>query len=162
LALGPDGSVYVSDQLNNRVRRIGPSGIISTYAGNGAPGFAVTGVRAFGGDGGPAVNAMLDWPEALALGSDGSLYIANAVNRRIRRVSPTGVITTIAGNGQGGYTGDGGLATQASLNLSFGTGLALAQDGSLYIADSGNNVVRRVGVDGIISTVVGDGHPGYA
>ncbi|HEY7302825.1 MAG TPA: PASTA domain-containing protein [Bryobacteraceae bacterium] len=161
LTVGPEGSIYVSDQLFNRVRRIDPSGVISTYAGNGAPGHSETGVLAFGGDGGPAISAMLDWPGALAFSDDGSLYIADTNNARVRRVDPAGIITTVAGNGVHGYSGDGGLATDASLNFAYGSGLAVSRDGLLYVAEGGNNVIRRINTDGTICTVVGDGNAGY-
>src|SRR6185503_12173572 len=103
------------------------------------------------GDGGPATLARLGFPEQIQFGPDGSLYIADASFRRIRKVSPDGTISTVAGTGVSGFSGDGGLATQASLrNVQ---GLALAPDGSLYIGDTANHRIRRVSTDGLITTV---------
>ena len=103
VAVGPDGSVYVTDTGNSRIRRVGPDGIITTVAGNGRSGFS--------GDGGPAVAAQLAGPNGVAVGPDGSLYFSDMFNHRIRRVMPDGIITTVAGNGTVGFSGDGGLAT---------------------------------------------------
>ncbi|MGH8487836.1 MAG: RHS repeat-associated core domain-containing protein, partial [Gammaproteobacteria bacterium] len=152
IALGPDGSLYIADTFNNRIRRVGPDGIITTVAG--------TGKQGYNGDGGPATQAITQYPLSIALGPDGSLYIADYFNHRIRRVGLDGVITAVAGTAHGGYGGDGGPATQAKLWTP--SGLALGPDGSLYIADSGNNHIRRVGPDGVITTVTGTGHYGYA
>ena len=134
IALGPDGSLYIADRFNNRIRRVGPDGIITTVAG--------TGVRGYSGDGGPAGQAGLYWPTGVALGPDGSLYIADGANNRIRRVGPDGIITTVAGTGARGYSGDGGPAGQARLRFPYS--VALGPDGSLYIADSNNHRIRRV------------------
>ncbi len=142
VAVGPDGSLYIADYGNNRIRRVGPDGIITTVAGNDMTGFS--------GDGGLATAASLT-PLGLAVGPDGSLYIAG--NRRIRRVSPDGIITTVAGNGMFGSDGDGGPALAASLTSSI---VAIGPDGSLYL-DSDDNRIRRVGPDGIITTVAGNG-----
>jgi RHS repeat-associated protein len=150
VAVAPDGSFYIADSGNNRIRRVGPDGIITTVAGNG---FVV-----FNGDGGPATQAALFVSFGLAVAPDGSFYIADPINNRIRRVGPDGIITTVAGNGSDGGSGDGGPATQAE--LSDPAGVAVAPDGSFYIADSGNNRIRRVGPDGIISTVAGNGTEG--
>ncbi len=151
ITLGPDGSLYIADTGNHRIRRVGPDGIITTVVSTGGSGD--------GGDGGPATQARLNQPRGLALGPDGSLYIADNGNHRVRRVGPDGIITTVAGTGASGYSGDGGSATQAQLG--YPTGIALGPDGSLYIADAGNNRVRRVGPDGIITTVAGTGALGH-
>jgi RHS repeat-associated protein len=151
IALGPDGSLYIADSGNNRIRRVGTDGIITTVSG--------TGSRGGSGDGGPATQAQLNYPQGIALGLDGSLYIADSGNNRIRRVGKDGIITTVAGTGVYGFMGDGGPATQAKLN--YPQGIALGLDGSLYIADSGNNRIRRVGTDGIITTVAGTGVYGF-
>jgi sugar lactone lactonase YvrE len=148
LVMARDGSVYFSGL--GRVRRIDPAGIITTVAGTGEQGYS--------GDGGPATAAQLNWPDDLALGSDGSLYIAEYRNHRIRKVDPTGIITTVAGNGEQGRSGDGGAATEASLNSP--DGIAIGPDGSLYIVDRWNHRVCRVDPEGIITTVVGTGEPG--
>ena len=151
VAVAPDGSLYIADRGNNRIRRVGPDGIITTVAGNGLSGFV--------GDGGPATSATLSSPQGVALGADGSLYIADRGNYRIRRVGPDGIITTVAGNGLSGFVGDGGPATSAT--LSSPEDVAVGPDGSLYIADSGNRRIRRVGPDGIITTVAGNGLSGF-
>ncbi len=147
LARGSDGSLYISDNNNSRIRRIGPDGVMSTYAGNGQYGGS--------GDGGQATQAMLAGPRGIALAPDGSLYITDPGNYKVRKVSPDGVITTFAGNGQSGDSGDGGPATQARLMSP--SALAVGPDGSLYIVDAGASRVRRVAPDGIITTVAGNG-----
>lgn len=147
LAFASDGSLYIADPALNRIRRVGPDGIISTFAGSGAAGFT--------GDGGPAQAATFRSPTSVALGPDGSLYIADQANHRIRRVSPDGVISTVAGTTAAGSGGDGGLATAAGLRNP--AGVAIGPDGSLYIADQGNHRIRRVGLDGRILTVAGNG-----
>ncbi|MGQ0594444.1 MAG: NHL domain-containing protein, partial [Gammaproteobacteria bacterium] len=146
VALGADGSLYFADVSNHRIRRVGPDGIISTVAGNGVYGFS--------GDGRPATKASLLYPRTVALSVDGSLYIADTGNHRIRRMRPDGIIATVAGNGNSGFSGDGGPATQAS--LAFPAAVAVGADGSLYIADSNNFRIRRVAPDGIITTVAGN------
>lgn len=143
ITVGPDGSLYIADRDNHRIRRVepGPDGIISTVSG--------TGVSGFSGDGGPATLAQLESPWDVAIGADGSLYIADSSNGRIRRVNPDGIMTTVAGiGGYGNVSGIGGLATQARIGTP--TGIALAPDGSLYII---GGVVRRVGTDGVIKDV---------
>jgi sugar lactone lactonase YvrE len=154
VAVGPDGSLYIADSGNHHIRRVGPDGIISTVAGD--PIYSHNG---YSGDGGPATEALLNYPTGITLSPDGSLYFADTINNRIRRVSPAGIITTVAGNGVAGYGGDGGPATQAALNYPWG--VAVGPDGSLYIADSQNQSIRRVGPDGIITTVAGNGVNGY-
>ncbi|MEO8133023.1 MAG: RHS repeat-associated core domain-containing protein [Betaproteobacteria bacterium] len=132
LAVAPDGSIYIADQGNQRVRRIGTDGNIATVAGTGTFGFS--------GDGGLATQATLSNPDGLAVAPDGALYIADNSNFRVRRVGQDGIITTVAGNGTLGLTGDGGLATRAALRVA---GVAVAADGSLYLAEFG--LLRRVG-----------------
>jgi uncharacterized protein (TIGR03437 family) len=127
------GNLYISDSDNHRIREV-RNGKIYTIAGNGVPGFA--------GDGDLAVNAQLNCPIGLALDAAGNLYIADSQNFRIRRISPSGVITTIAGNGHPGYSGDGGPATAATLN--FPAGVAVDKAGNVYIADTQNNVIRML------------------
>jgi len=152
VAVGPDGSIYIPD-LNgsNRIRRVGPDGIITTVVGNGNYGYS--------GDGGPATSASLYNPNSVAVGQDGSIYIVDQMNRRIRRVGPDGIITTVAGNGNNGYSGDGGPATSASLYNP--NSVAVGQDGSIYVSDLGNLRIRRVGTDGIITSIAGNGTRGY-
>ncbi len=142
IASAGDGSLYIADSGNFRIRRIGPDGIINTVAGNGTAGFA--------GDGGPAIDARIR-PTDVAVGLDGSLYVAEADNYRIRRIGPNGIITTIAGNGSANFSGDGGPATDAGLSAP--RSVVSAPDGSLYIADG--NRIRAVRQSGMIVTVVG-------
>lgn len=150
VAVAPDGTMYYSEPSGARVRRVTSNGIISTVAGNGEGGFS--------GDGGPATTAQIQNPYAIAVAPDGSLFITDQATNRIRRVAPNGIISTVAGTGVAGFSGDGGPATAAQLNSPFG--LAVGPDGSLYILDSQNGRVRRVGPDGIISTVAGIGYSG--
>ena len=131
--VAPSGNIYIADTQNHRIRMVS-NGKIYTVAGNGLPGFA--------GDGDLAVNAELNRPFAIALDNAGNLYIADSGNFRIRRVSPSGVITTIAGNGHSGYSGDGGPATAATLN--YPEGVAVDTQGNVYIADTQNNVIRML------------------
>jgi uncharacterized protein (TIGR03437 family) len=152
LAVDSSGNVYISDTQNNRVLKATPAGAISTYAGNGAAGF--------GGDGGAAGSAQLNSPLALAVDSGGNLYIADFGNSRIRKVTPGGAISTVAGNGAAGYSGDGLAAANAQINLP--QGVAVDAAGDIFIADSGNGVVRMVTPGGTITTVAGNGLRGYA
>ncbi|MFI3155322.1 MAG: PKD domain-containing protein [Methylococcaceae bacterium] len=150
-AFGPDGSFYIADAFNYRIRRVGADGTITTVAGTGQPGYS--------GDGGPATQAKFDFLPKIAVSPDGGLYIADSINHRIRRVDTDGIITTVAGIGIGGDSGDGGPATQAQLNSP--EGIDIGADGSLYIVDSENCKIRRVDVNGIITTVVGTGECRY-
>jgi hypothetical protein len=140
-----DGTIYIADTRNNRIRRITADGTIQTIAGTGEPAFA--------GDGGPATSAALNQPQALALSSDGTLYIADTANQRVRAVSQDGVIRTVAGEGHAAFGGDGGSAVRASLNMPLS--VTIDATGNLYIADSVNGRIRRVGADGMITTVAG-------
>jgi sugar lactone lactonase YvrE len=145
-----EGHLYIADTLNHRVRRVdGETGVITTVAGLGRPRFS--------GDGGLAVEAGLSEPAALALSDEGVLYIADESNNRVRAVDlANGVIRTVAGTGQAGYNGDDVAATETG--LAGPSGLALASDGTLFIADSFNGRIRAVDlVTGVIRTVVGDG-----
>jgi len=151
LAVDASGNVYISDVDNRRVRRISPNGMISTVAGNGVPGSS--------GDGGLAVNASLSDVTGLALDAGGNLYIADAGNRRIRKVTPGGIISTVAGTGVEGFSGDGGPATNAQLNR---PSSVMFSAGNLYIADSSNQRVRRVSSDGTITTLAGNGVAGFS
>ncbi|MBA7695691.1 Virginiamycin B lyase [subsurface metagenome] len=152
IAVAPDGSLYIADKYNYCIRRVGTDGFITTVAG--------TGLRGYSGDGGPATEARMMSPHGIDVSPDGSLYIADVGNHRIRRVGPDGIITTVAGNGYIGYGGDGGPATEASFEQA--VDVALAPDGSLYIADRMDNRIRRVGPNGIITTIAGTGVRGYS
>jgi sugar lactone lactonase YvrE len=150
VAVDSAGDIFIADSNNQRVREVAAAtGIIATIAG--------TGVAGFGGDGGTATAARLDLPTAMALDAAGNLYIADTVNHRVRRITvATGAITSVAGNGVEGYAGDGGLATAANLDLP--NGLAVDVAGNLYIADTHNGRVREVSAaTGVISTIAGTG-----
>lgn len=144
LAFDAAGNLYVADSGNNRVRRIRGDGRIFTVAGTGGEGFS--------GEGRTATRALLDSPRRVAVAPDGALYIADSLNHRIRRVGRDGRIGTVAGTGEQSFSGDGGPATQATLQKP--DGIAFDAVGNLYVADFGNRRVRRIGTDGKISTVV--------
>ena len=154
VAVDATGNLFIADSQDNRIRKVDTNGIITTVVGNG--------IANYSGDGGAATNAELAWPEGVAVDATGNLFIADEVNNAIRKVDTNGLITTVAGNGYGagtlvgGYSGDGGAATNAELNDPFG--VAVDATGNLFIADSGNNVIREVGTNGIITTVAGNGY----
>ena len=141
------GNVYVADSDNHRIRRINLGGTIDTIAG--------TGSRGYDGDEGPATEAELNWPFDVAADASGSVYIADVLNRRIRRIAPDGIIETFAGTGTAGYSGDGGAATEAQIDQP--AGLAVSGAGYVFIADWGDHRVRRVAPDGTIETFAGTG-----
>jgi sugar lactone lactonase YvrE len=151
LAQDAAGNIYVADFGNNRIRKISPDGLISTYAGTGQGGFF--------GDGGPATSANLNGPNGVALDSSGNLYIADTFNVRIRKVTPSGTISTVAGGNLGGFAGDGGAATSAELNDPFA--IAVDSSGNLYIGDTYNHRIRKVS-GGVITTFAGTGVYGYS
>ena len=149
------GNVFVTDSLADVVRKIDTSGNISLFAGT-------VNSAGFSGDGGPATSAQLQSPKGLAIAADGSVYIADFSNARIRRVSPSGTITTVAGSGWSdvnGGDGDGGAATSAKLNP---FGLAFDGAGNLYVSDWYASRVRKIDTSGVISTVAGSGSPSGA
>lgn len=147
VAAAPDGSVYIAESDAYRVRRVSPDGRIYTVAGTGA--------RGFSGDGGPATAATFREIGSIAIGPDGSLYIAD--ENRIRRVGPDGIVTTIAGTGTRGVTGDGGpaIAARIDTDLTDSSFLTVTTDGSVYFA--GESTVRRIDPSGVINTVAGTG-----
>ena len=147
IAVDASGNLYVADSGNNVIRRVGASGGITTVAGTGDSGYA--------GDGGPATAAKFFAPYDLAIARDGTLYVADTYNHRVRKVDTSGRISTIAGTGTAGFTGDGGPGTAAQLNEP--RGLWLDSGGQLYIADSANNRIRLLSASGTISTIAGDG-----
>ncbi len=155
------GRMYISDQENQRVRMVDTNGIITTVVGTGVPGFS--------GDGGPATEAQIWAPVSqaaapssrIAIDSQGNLYLADSNNNRIRKIDTNGIINTVAGNGDVGIGGDGGPATEASLD--FPTDIAIDGEGNLYIADTLNSCIRKVDTNGTITTFAGPcGSPGYA
>ena len=150
LAVDRSGNVYIADPERNTVRRVDSRGTISTVAG--------TGERGYGGDGGLAVDAQLSGPIGVAVDADGNIYFSDIGNDRIRRVSAKGIITTFAGTGEEGYSGDGGPAVEAQLSAP--RGLAVDSSGNLYIADTRNHAIRRVDTTGTITTVAGSGERG--
>ena len=154
VAVDAAGDIFIADYQNQCIREVNAqSGTITTVAGNGTAGYS--------GDGGSATGAELNYPSGIALGLTGDLFIADYVNNRIRRVDTrSGLITTVAGNGTGGYAGDGGAASSAELNLP--SGVFIDQAGDIFVADSANNLVRRVGAGTtVITTVAGDAVAGF-
>jgi large repetitive protein len=155
MSTDPAGNLYIADPAGSRIRRVDrATGIITTYAGTGTPGFS--------GDNGPATSAQFDGPLGIAFDSAGNLYISDNLNYRIRRVdAATGIVATVAGNGTFGFGGDGGLATDAEFGMVYG--VALDPAGNLYIGDDHNYRVRKVdAATGIISTIAGNGTGGFA
>jgi hypothetical protein len=178
------GNLFIADQANQVIRRLGvEDGVVKVVAGHcpGTPGFGCPAGRGYAGDDGPAAEAQIannlgqgtDPQGKITFDKDGNLYIADTGNNVVRKVSPGSdgilgdgdaaeeIITTVVGTGEAGYAGDGGLATAAQ--LSSPTDVAVAEDGTLYIADRSNSCVRRVAPDGTISTLAGQcGTPGYS
>jgi hypothetical protein len=153
VALAKDGTIYVSDGEGHRVRAVTPDGRVTTVAGVGVPGYT--------GDGGSARGALLTRPAGLALDAAGDLYVADSGANVIRRVRiKSGIIESVAGTGKAGASGDGGLATRATLRSP--QGVAVADDGVVYIADSGNSRIRSIDRKGRIETIAGTGAAGYA
>jgi uncharacterized protein (TIGR03437 family) len=154
----PAGNIYIADQSNHRVRKVSAStGIITTIAGTGA---GAGGNGTYGGDNGPAIDAGLNNPTSLALDTSGNLYICDQFNMRVRKVDTNGIITTVAGNGTQGYSGDGGLAINAELK--YPGGMVADTSGNIFFSDDANFRVRVITPNGIINTVAGDGQVGFA
>jgi sugar lactone lactonase YvrE len=151
LAMDAQNRLYVADALNNRIRRL-ENGILTTFAGSGTYGFS--------GDGGSAINAQFKNPAALSISNDGSILVADYGNHRIRKIDPSGLISTIAGMGEFGFSGDNGSANVAQLN--FPQGVAIDRTGNVYIADTNNHRIRRVETSGRITTFAGIGTAGFA
>ncbi len=147
-----EGNIIFSDVGNHRVRKINTTGIISTIAGTGAPGFS--------GDSGAATNAELKDPSFLCINSSGDIYVADWGDYRVRKINTAGIITTVAGTGASGYTGDNGPAIAATLGHPLG--VAIDTSGNLFIADQSNNVIRKVNTSGTISTIAGTDTAGYS
>jgi DNA-binding beta-propeller fold protein YncE len=147
-ALDAGGNLYIADTGNQRIRKVNAQGVIGTVAG--------IGLGCFSGEGRAAAAASLNEPAGIAADALGNIYVADTANRRIRKITPAGAIVTLAGDGGIAPTGDGGAATAATLNQPEGVALD-ASSGDLYIADTGNNRVRKAGADGVIRTVAGTG-----
>ncbi len=152
VAIDVSGNLYIADYRNNRIRKVNTSGIITTIAGNGTAGYS--------GDGGQATAAELYFPASVATDASGNIYIADVGNERIRLVSTSGIISTFAGIGTVGYSGDGGQATAAELHSPYG--VALDASGNIYIADELNQRIRMVNSTGIINTFAGNGTGSYS
>lgn len=152
VVLDSAGNIYIADTGNNKIRKVTvATGIITTIAGTGA--------ASFGGDTGVATNAQLNQPTGLAVDSLGNVYVADTGNNRIREITPAGIITTIAGNGNNSSSGDSGLATAASISSPHG--IAIDTNGNLYITDFSSRL-RKVSPSGIIITIAGNGTAGYS
>jgi len=151
IVVDSEGNIYLSHRSKNRIRKIDKNGIITTIAGNGEAGFS--------GDGGPAIAASLNSPAGLAFDNEGNLFIADRNNHRIRKVTQSGIITTVAGNGVGDFSGDEGPAIEAYLNHP--SDVACDDKGNLYISDRSNNRIRKVDSSGMITTYAGLGVAWY-
>ncbi|HXB40704.1 MAG TPA: T9SS type A sorting domain-containing protein [Bacteroidia bacterium] len=151
IAFDDSGNVYIADEGDNVVRKVNSLGIITTVAGSGVIGYS--------GDNGPATSAKLTSPTTVAFDKNGNMYISDTYNNVIRKVTKAGIITTFAGNGFGGYSADGVAATSTSLDLP--ECVTLDDTGNVYIADAGNNRIRKVNLAGIISTIAGNGMAAY-
>lgn len=153
LAMDAAGNLYVSDYNNYKIRKITPGGVISTYAGTGTAGSA--------GDGGPATAAEIYRAVGICMDASNNLYIADSWNHKIRKVSAAGTMSTVAGNGTSGYSGDGAAATAAKLNYPYD--VVVTTTGKVYIADYSNYVVREVTIStGNIATIAGNNSYGYS
>jgi sugar lactone lactonase YvrE len=147
-AVDAEGNFYFADLANNRVRRVDTKGMITTVAGTGEAGYS--------GDGGPATEAQLNGPTAVSADREGNVYVADSENHRFRRIDGKGLITTVAGNGKAGFSGDGGPATKTRVG---GEGVWVDADGNLYLI---GDRIRKVDTRGIITTVAGNGVAGYS
>jgi sugar lactone lactonase YvrE len=155
VASDKEGNLYISDASNKVIRKVTKAGIISTIAG-------VPGRAGYAGDGGPATKALLTQPAGIAVDYSGNVYIADPSNSVIRKVNPSGIITTFAGTGVAGYSGDNGPATKAQFQIGSPQGLAVDPAGNVYASDYQNHAIRKINSKGIITTIAGNGAPDYA
>jgi sugar lactone lactonase YvrE len=151
LVVDHDRNILFADSYNHLILKIDREGYLSRFAGNGQPGLGLEGI--------PATDSSLAFPSDVRLDSQGNVFVADLMNHRIRKITRDGLITTVAGTGVAGYNGDGGPAVDAQLNTPYG--IFLDKNDNLLIADSNNNVIRKVGKDGIIQTIAGTGEKGY-
>jgi sugar lactone lactonase YvrE len=151
ITIDKDGNLLLADSLNHAILKIDSQGYLTPVAGNG--------YRGFSGDGKAATGASLAFPYDVRLDSKGNVYFTDLHNQRIRKVDTNGVISTVAGTGVAGFSGDGGPAVKAQLSSAYG--ILLDKNDNLLIADSDNHVIRKIGQDGIISTIAGSGQRGY-
>jgi len=151
IATDPDDNLYVLSRGHSKIFKVGVDGIARHIAG--------TGVSGFSGDGGPALKAQFNFPNHLVADGTGNLFIADTANHRVRKISTQGVITTVAGTGKSGFSGDGGPAIEAELGAP--AAIAVDSDSNVYIAEFFNHRIRKIATDGIITTIAGTGTPGY-
>jgi sugar lactone lactonase YvrE len=151
VAVDASGNLFIADYNNNRIRKVNTNGIITTVAGK---------ISGYAGDGGYATNAGISRPRGVAVDAVGNIFIADTQDNRIRKVDTNGIITTLAGTNTSGYSGDGGLAV--TNRLSIPTGVAVDANGSIWIADQGNNRIRKIDTNGIITTMAGNGVSSFA
>ena len=144
ICLDTAGNIYIVDKQNSAIRKINTGGIISTFAGNGTDGYS--------GDGGPATSAQISSPMAISIDTNGNIYIMERIGR-VRKVNTVGIITTIAGTGVVGYSGDGGPATSATFSTPLS--ICINNTGIIYIADYYNSIIRKIDTNGVISTFAG-------
>jgi uncharacterized protein (TIGR03437 family) len=152
LTVAPSGAVYIADSANQRVREVTPDGLISTVAGPNA---------GFSGDGGPALSAGLSRPQGMAVDSVGALYLADSRNNRIRKITTDGLIQTIAGDGGATAVEDPACFAPNAAFLVRPSAVAVDRGGNVFIADTGNNRIREIAIDGRATTIAGSGQPGY-
>ncbi len=148
VAIDAQGNIYVTDQFNNLIRKISAAGLVTTFAGDGNAGFAD----------GTGTNAELNSPNGIAVDIQGNVYVSDRLNNCIRKITPAGVVSTVAGNGTAGYVDATGKAAEFDGSL----GLAIDAKGNLYVGDFGNNVVRKITSGGVVTTLAGNGTAGYA
>jgi serine/threonine-protein kinase len=146
VAVDGSGNLYVADYGNDVIRKISPAGLVSTLAGTGA----------VGADNGAGIAATFDLPEGVAVDASGNVYVADNGNNLIRKITPAGVVSTLAGSGTAGSAN--GTGTSASFNSPFGVAVDAA--GNVYVADSGNNLIRKITPAGVVSTLAGSGARG--